>query len=95
MQPTNQELRIRQELINSLTHGFGILFGIVCIPILITQAVKNGNPAGTVGTAIYGFSFLMVFTFSTLYHSFQQERVKKLMKILPLLEKLSLPLQVL
>jgi len=81
MQPTNQELRIRQELINSLTHGFGILFGIVCIPILITQAVKNGNPAGTVGTAIYGFSFLMVFTFSTLYHSFQHQRIKRLMKI--------------
>src|SRR5687768_5901938 len=81
MQQTNQELRLRQELINSLTHGFGILFGIVCIPILITQAVKNGNPASTVGTAIYGFSFLMVFTFSTLYHSFQHQRVKRLMKI--------------
>lgn len=81
MQPTNPELRMRQELINCLTHGFGILFGIVCIPILITEAAKNGNPAGTVGTAIYGFSFLMVFTFSTLYHGFQQQRIKKLMKI--------------
>ena len=81
MQQMNPELRIRQELINSLTHGFGILFGIVCIPILISQAVKNGNPEGTVGSAIYGFSFLMLFTFSTLYHSFQQERVKRLMKI--------------
>lgn len=81
MQAQNPELQIRQELVNSITHGFGILFGIVCIPILITQAVKNGNPAGTVGTAIYGFSFLMVFTFSTLYHGFQHQRIKRLMKI--------------
>src|SRR5690606_3315922 len=28
-----------------------------------------------------GFSFLMVFTFSTLYHGFQHEKVKRLMKI--------------
>jgi hemolysin III len=81
MQQLTTELRIRQELVNSLTHGFGILFGIVCIPILIIQAAKNENPAGTIGTAIYGFSFLMVFTFSTLYHSFQQQRIKRLMKI--------------
>ena len=80
MQAQNPELQMRQELINSLTHGFGILFGIVCIPILVTQAVKSGNPAGTVGTAIYGFSFLMVFTFSTLYHGFQHQRIKRLMK---------------
>ena len=77
----NTELRLRQELVNSLTHGFGILFGIICIPILLTQAVKNGNAAGTVGAAVYGFSFLMVFTFSTLYHGFQQQRIKRLMKI--------------
>ncbi len=34
-----------------------------------------------VGAAIYGFSFLMVFTFSTLYHGFQHQRIKRLMKI--------------
>ncbi len=82
MQTMTPELRLKQELVNSLTHGLGILFGIVCIPILLTQAVKNDNPAGIVGGAIYGFSFLMVFTFSTLYHGFQQEKIKRVMKIL-------------
>jgi hemolysin III len=75
------EVRIRQERINSLIHALGILFGLICIPILITQAVKNGSPAGTVGASIYGFCFLMVFTFSTLYHGLQQQRIKRLMKI--------------
>jgi hemolysin III len=81
MQTTNPELRIRQEMINSLTHAFGILFGIVCIPILVTQAVKNESTAGIVGSAIYGFSFLMVFTFSTLYHGFQHQKIKRMLKI--------------
>ena len=82
MKTSNPDLHLRQELINSITHGFGILFGIICIPILVTDAVKNGNTEGTVGAAIYGFSFLMVFTFSTLYHGLQEQRVKRLMKIL-------------
>lgn len=62
-------------------HGFGILFGLVSIPILITLAVKNENVNGIIGTGVYGFSFLMVFTFSTLYHGFQHEKVKKALKI--------------
>ena len=81
MESSNPDLRLRQEVINSLTHGFGILFGIICIPILVSHSVKNGNTESTVGTAIYGFSFLMVFTFSTLYHGFQHQRIKRLMKI--------------
>lgn len=81
METRNPDLRLRQELVNSLTHGFGVLFGIICIPILIVQAAKNDNPEGTVGAAVYGFSFLMLFSFSTLYHGFQQERIKRLMKI--------------
>jgi len=73
---------LRQELANSLSHGFGVLFGIVCMPVLIAFAAKNGNPAGVVGACIYGFSFLMVFGFSTLYHSFQHTETKAMLKIM-------------
>lgn len=82
MQNDNADIRLKQEMVNSLLHGVGILFGIVCIPILLTQAVKNDNIPGIVGSGIYGFSFLMVFTASTLYHGFQQQKIKQLMKIL-------------
>lgn len=82
MQTTNPKLRIKQELVNSLTHGFGILFGIVSIPILIALAIKSDNTSGIIGAAIYGFCFLMVFTFSTLYHGFQHAQVKEVLQIL-------------
>ena len=71
---------IRQEVANSISHGFGILFGIVCLPVLIAFATKHGSAAGIVGTCIYGFSFLMVYTFSTLYHSFQEIKIKAILK---------------
>ena len=63
-------------------HGFGILFGIISIPILITLSVKGDNLNGIIGSSVYGFCFLMVFTFSTLYHGFQHEKVKRALKIL-------------
>jgi hemolysin III len=81
MQTETSELRLKQELVNSVMHGFGILFGLISIPILITLAVKSENVNGIIGTGVYGFSFLMVFTFSTLYHGFQHEKVKRALKI--------------
>lgn len=82
MKSTNPEFQIKQELVNSIIHGFGILFGIVSIPILIALATKSNNTRGIIGAAIYGFCFLMVFTFSTLYHGFQQAQVKSILQIL-------------
>jgi hemolysin III len=64
MRSENSNIQIKQELVNSIVHGFGIIFGVVSIPILIALA-KSENMAGIVGAA-YGFLFLQLFTFYTL-----------------------------
>ena len=76
---TNQ---VNAELANSITHGLGVLFGIIAIPLLIATAVQGGDSAGITGVCIYGFSFLMVFTASTLYHSASHPTIKRVMKII-------------
>ena len=82
MQVSDHKLRIQQELVNSIIHGFGIIFGIVGIPVLIAFAIKSDNTPGVIGAAIYGFCFLQLFTFSTLYHGFQHVLVKRVLEIL-------------
>ena len=82
MQTQNSDIKIKQELVNSIVHGFGIIFGIVCIPILIAFAIKSDNTSGVVGAAIYGFCFLQLFTFSTLYHGIQHTQAKHTLEIL-------------
>jgi len=76
MEAPEPNTQIQQELVNSIIHGFGIIFGIVSIPILIAFAIKSNNSPGVIGAAIYGFCFLQLFTFSTLYHGFQHAKVK-------------------
>jgi len=82
MQAPEPNTQIQQELVNSIIHGFGIIFGIVSIPILIAFAIKSNNSPGVIGAAIYGFCFLQLFTFSTLYHGFQHAKVKHVFQIL-------------
>lgn len=73
---------LREEKINSMTHVLGILFGIVCIPILIFNACESAGRSIIVGTIVYGFSFLMVFTFSTLFHYQTNAKIRRLFLIL-------------
>lgn len=81
MKTSSKEASLQQEMVNSISHGAGMLFGFTCIPLLIITAAKNVGTAAILATCIYGFGFLMVFTFSTLYHSFQQPGIKQLLKI--------------
>lgn len=78
----DEPFTLKQEAVHSIIHAFGILFGIISIPVLTALAAKNANIPGIVGASIYGFSFLMLFSFSTLYHGFQQPQIKRVLEIL-------------
>lgn len=70
------DLEIKKELANSVTHFFGVLFGIVCFPVLIAYSTFTNSVAGIVGACVFSFSFLMVYSFSTLYHSVSHPKAK-------------------
>jgi len=71
----------KQEIVNSLIHGVGILFGISGLPVLTGIATAHGNTAGVIGSGIYGFCFLLLFTASTIYHITQEPALKRVFKI--------------
>lgn len=76
------EQDLREERLSSLTHLLGIIFGLVCIPILILNACQYAGTSIIAGSVVYGFSFLMVFTFSTLFHWHTNVKMRRLFLIL-------------
>lgn len=81
MKTISKETLLHQEIVNSISHGAGLLFGIISIPYLIAIAIINISTTGVFAAYIYWFGFLMAFTFSTLYHSFKQPRKKYILTI--------------
>ena len=72
----------KQEIVHGLTAGPGILFGVSGIPVLIGLAIAHNNLPGIIGSGIYGFCFLFLFTSSTIYHFVQEPGLKKLFRII-------------
>jgi hemolysin III len=73
---------IHEEIANTFIHALGIIFGLAGVPVLILYAIKNNDVNNIIASSVYGFSFLMTFTSSTLYHSCFAERRKCIYKVL-------------
>jgi len=73
---TCPELELREEKVNAITHVAGILFGLISVPFLILNACETCGQHIIAGVTMYGLSFLMVFTFSTVFH-LQKEGCRK------------------
>lgn len=71
----------KQEIVNGLVSGFGMLFGIAGLPVLTGIATAHGNIPGIVGSGIYGFCFLLLFTNSTIFHITTEPEIKRIFKI--------------
>lgn len=71
-----------EEIANSITHGIGILFGIVCLALCTGKALAGSNPYAIVTGIIYGVSMIAVYTISTVYHGFPVGTGKKVMQVL-------------
>lgn len=71
----------KQEVVNGLIHGFGVLFGVSGLPVLTGMATAHGNIPGVIGSGIYGFCFLLLFTCSTVYHLVRDQVIKRLFMI--------------
>ena len=74
-------LHVREELANSLTHGFGLLLSVTGLPVLIWLAVRQGTWWHIVSCSIYGCTLVLLYAASTLYHSVRTPALKRVFKI--------------
>lgn len=70
---------VGEEIGNAITHGFGALCAVVGTVFLFQFA--GDDPWKLVGSGVYGFSMVLLFTMSCLYHALTAPRAKKVMRV--------------
>lgn len=71
-----------EEIANSIIHGLGAALSIAALTMLLVFAAQGGDTWAIASALVYGIALILEYTASTLYHSFPQERVKHVFKIL-------------
>lgn len=68
----------REEVANAVTHGIGTGLSIAALVLLIVFASTKGTAWHVVSFTIYGVAMLLLYTASTLVHSFPAGKAKRL-----------------
>ncbi len=71
-----------EEIANSVTHGVGTALSIAGLTLLVVLASLYGDAWRIVSFSIYGSTLVMLFLASTLYHSFSNPKVKRILRVL-------------
>ena len=72
---------IIEEVANSITHGVGLALSVAGLAVLVFLAILYGDASHIAGCSVFGATLVLLYTASTLYHSFRKPRLKQLLKV--------------
>ena len=64
------------EKLNSITHLVGAVLSLIGFGALLTISIQTNDAWVITSFSIFGFTLVLLYTMSTLYHSFQSYRLK-------------------
>lgn len=74
---SHHQYQDKEEIVHIVSHGLGILLSLPGLMLLLLHAQREGDSWHMASFSIFGISLLLLYTSSTLYHSFRSERAKR------------------
>ncbi len=79
-QYVNEFYTLREEVLNSATHGVGTMLAVAGLVTLIILAITRGTGWHVAGYSIYGATLIMLFLASTVYHAVQHTPLRSVFR---------------
>ena len=73
---------LREEIAHSVIHGLGIVLSLAGLVALLVTAPRTGDAGTVVASGVYGFTLILLYLASTLYHSIPYPRAKRILRVL-------------
>jgi len=70
------------ERLNSISHLVGTIFALMASGALLTVSLRINTTAALVGFNVFGFTMVLLYSISTIYHSVREPQLKRKLKIL-------------
>ncbi len=68
------------EKLNSITHLVGAVLAVMGLGALLAVSILHGDPWVIASFIVFGITLVLLYTFSTLYHSFRSANIKRLFR---------------
>lgn len=71
-----------EEVMNTVTHIVGGAMGVAALTMCVMLAAQNRNIYGVIGSSIYGFCMIALYSVSSVYHGLRPGMGKKVMQVI-------------
>lgn len=72
-----------EELINSISHGVGVLLGITALVLTVVFSATHHSTIGVVSSCVYGTTMIIMYLISCLYHALSPKlKAKKVLRVI-------------
>jgi hemolysin III len=75
---TDRPQTSREELANSISHGFGLVLAVAASPVLVQLAQERGRMADIVAAYVFCATMVLLYFSSAAYHALPEGRAKRL-----------------
>ncbi len=82
MSSTETRYTLGEEIANTVTHGLGVILGIVALTLMVVYATMGGDPWRIVSVSIFGATLIIMYVASTLYHAIPFPLAKRFFRVL-------------
>lgn len=73
---------LAEELVSSISHGIGAGLGIAALCLCVIRATVHGDAYAIVSSWIYGFSLVILYSMSCIYHGLAKNNAKRVMRVM-------------
>ncbi len=71
----------KEEKLNVITHGMGLILSVVALVFLVMRSAQIGNVWHIVSFSIFGTSLILLYAASTFYHASKNFKLRNRLKI--------------
>ena len=72
----------KEEKLNIITHGLGVVLSVVALVLLVVYAAKTGTVWHVVSFSIFGSSLILLYSASTIYHASKNPKWREKLNII-------------
>ena len=72
----------KMEIWNTLSHGLGVVFGLIAGPFAITKAAVTHDALSVLSIAIYVVTMIVLYAGSAIYHGLAPSNAKRVMRVI-------------
>lgn len=79
---TIPQYTLGEELTNSISHGVGVILGLIGMILCLVKCIPHGDPYHIISAVVFCLTVMLLYLMSCLYHALKVNKAKRVFRVI-------------